>query len=166
MFFSYRSFYANIPIMLIRGTPRIASEWLRWSHYKVCLIIIRSFSRSWLTPCVETRVKRRVSLLARNYVPFGKTRVHLVCCMPPVVLFWPLHCLSFFEIRLLITHLAYSNFFNQILNKMISIYLRSKDLRLYLQYVSYAYYTAVKYMASVIHFIKISETFHKMFKYH
>jgi hypothetical protein len=42
--------------------------------------------------------------------------------------------------------------------------LNGRSLRLYLQYVSYAYYTTVKYRASVIHFIKISETFHKMFK--
>ena len=118
---------------------------------KFALITIRSFFRSWLTPCVVTRVTRRVPLLARNYVPFGNTRVHLVCCMPRVVLFWPLYYLTFFEIRLLIIPLAYLNFCNQILNKMMGIYLRSKDLRLYLQYVSYAYYTAVKYMASIIH---------------
>jgi hypothetical protein len=90
---SYRSFYVNIAIMLIRGTIML----IRWTlgllvsgyvyiFLKFVLITIRSFSRSWLTPCVVTRVTRRVLLLSRDYVPFGNTRVHLVFCMPMIAM--------------------------------------------------------------------------------
>ena len=117
---------------LLRSPP-----WLGWALWNICVtsnhghvafvaITSRSFPHSWHMTGFVTRLTRRVLLVEqeRPTLPehmssssrFSGVRVtrYLVLCVCFVdrylsFFLWPLCCLFFFDIRILITHLVSSN---------------------------------------------------------
>ena len=107
--------------------------WLGWPLWNVCVknnhgyvpLVIntsRSFPHSWLINGCVTRLTRRMTLVEQNCLPFRSTRVRpgfqwgscysifSFMCMHRRSLFvllyfffWPLCCLFFFDIRMLIS---------------------------------------------------------------
>ena len=115
-----------------------SSPWLGWPLWNICVTIdhgyvpllastSRSFFHSWLISGLVTRLTRRVSLVKQELLIFSEhlssspsfsgvrvTRSLVLCvCRSLFVLlyffFWPLCCLLFFDIRILITPLVSSN---------------------------------------------------------